>query len=183
MPLAGTNPSDRAMAHVRTAQRYAEQAEPEYTRKAVAHFGRALDYAGLRQQHFGANSDDEEVEVEVEAYIENPKNKWTWVNATADQKAAFNNAIDQIAHAGQVVEGMPMLTPPEPTLGAVYNDRKEPSILWYVGKTYPQTRHMTPLRRKTPKPTSPWVLLTPADHERPIGHATGSETENKKRKR
>ena len=36
-------------------------------RKAVAHFGRALDYSGLQhQQHFGANSDDDE-EMEADA--------------------------------------------------------------------------------------------------------------------
>ena len=63
-------------------------------------------------------------------------------------------AQDQMAHDGQVVSGMPSLTPPEHVEGAVYQDKNEAEILWYVGKT----GHMTPLRRKMPEPTEPWIF-------------------------
>jgi hypothetical protein len=58
---------------------------------------------------------------------------------------------------------MPRLDAQEPKPGAVYNDKKEPSILWYVGRSYPKQGCMIPLRRKTPQPTEPWVF-TPADY-------------------
>ena len=156
MPLAGNNPGDRAIAHIRTAQRYAKQGKPDDMHKAVAHVSRALDYSGAKHQHFGNDED------EVEAYAENLK-KWT--KATTEQKAAFNNAMDAIARDGQVVSWAPMLPAQDPKPGVVYNDMKEPGILWYVGKSFAATGHMTPLRRLPPQPTSPWVF-TPADAER-----------------
>jgi hypothetical protein len=69
--------------------------------------------------------------------------------------------MDQISRDGQVVSWMPRLPPQELKPGAVYDDRNEPLILWYVGKT----GHMTPLRRRGPLPTGAWVF-TPADYER-----------------
>ncbi len=66
MPLAGNKPGDRAVAHIRTAQRYAKPGNPNDIRKAVAHVSRALDYSAIKQQHFGANDDEEEVEAYVE---------------------------------------------------------------------------------------------------------------------
>ena len=108
-----------------------------------------------QQQHFGANDDEEE----VEAYVEK-SNAWTWVKATSEQKAAFNKAMDQISRDGQVVSWMPSLPPQELKPGAVYEDRNGPLILWYVGKS----GHMTPLRRRVPRPIGPWVF-TPADYE------------------
>ena len=156
MPLAGNNPGDRAMAHIRTAQRYAKQGKADDMHKAVAHVSRALDYSGTKHQHFGNDED------EVEAYVEKHK---TWKKATPEQKAAFNRAMDDIGHASQVVSGMPTLTAQEPKPGAVYHDMKEPLILWYVGKSFATTGHMTPLRRPPPQPTRPWVF-TPDDAER-----------------
>ena len=155
MPLAGNKPGDRAVAHIRTAQRYAKAGNPDDIRKAVSHVSRALDYSAIKQQHFGANDDEEE----VEAYVEK-SNTWTWVKATSNQKAAFNKAMGHISHDSQVVSWMPRLPAQEPREGAVYNDKIEPLIFWYVGST----GHMTPLRRRGPLPTSAWVF-TPADYE------------------
>ena len=155
MPLAGNKPGDRAIAHIRTAQRYAKPGKSDYMRKAVAHVSRALDYSAIKQQHFGANDDDEAMG-QVEAYVER-----SWVRATSDQKAAFNKAMDEISRDGAVVSGMPRLAPRENKPGAVYHDRKEPLILWYVGRT----GHMTPLRRLSPQPTSAWVF-TQADYDK-----------------
>lgn len=42
MPPAGTDARARALAHIKSAARYSRNME---TRKAIAHFGRALDYA------------------------------------------------------------------------------------------------------------------------------------------
>ena len=180
MPLAGNKPGDRAIAHIRTAQRYAKPGNPNDIRKAVAHVSRALDYSAIKQQHFGANDDEEE----VEAYVEK-SNAWTWVKATSKQKAAFNKAMGHISHDSQVVSWMPRLPAQEHKEGAVYDDKNEPLIFWYVGST----GHMTPLRRRGPLPTSAWVF-TPADYERArAGEAAPqapqvhqNETQNKKRK-
>lgn len=145
MPLAGNNPGDRAIAHVRTAQRYAKKGKPDDMHKVVAHVS--------MHQHFGNDEDG------VEAYVENPRA--SWLIATPEQKAAFNRAMESTGRDGQAVSWMPTLRAQENKPGAVYNDKKEPSILWYVGKT----GHMTPLRRRPPQPTSPWVF-TPADEEK-----------------
>jgi hypothetical protein len=42
MPRAGTDPRARALAHIKSAERYSRKMQP---RKAIAHFGRALDYS------------------------------------------------------------------------------------------------------------------------------------------
>ena len=41
MPIAGSDHASRASAHLRWAERYNESGD---SRKAVAHFGRALEY-------------------------------------------------------------------------------------------------------------------------------------------
>ena len=49
MPVAGPSAADRAEAHYRWAERYTDAG---YTRKAAAHFGRALDFGELdEEQH------------------------------------------------------------------------------------------------------------------------------------
>ena len=159
MPLAGNDPSDREIAHIRTAQRYAKPGKSDYMRKAVAHVSRALDYSAIKQQHFGANDDDEAMG-QVEAYVEKSGTRM-WVKATSVQKDAFNKAMDEISRDGAVVSGMPRLAPRENKPGAVYHDRTEPLILWYVGRT----GYMTPLRRLSPQPTSAWVF-TQADYDK-----------------
>jgi hypothetical protein len=78
-----------------------------------------------------------------------------------NQKTAFNKAMYQISRDGQVVSWMPRLPAQDNKEGAVYDDKTEPLIFWYVGNT----GHMTPLRRRGPLPTSAWVF-TPADYER-----------------
>jgi hypothetical protein len=56
MPLAGSRDADRARAHLRWAERYSRTDEPN---KAVAHFGRALEYdrrsrgSAAKSQKFG----------------------------------------------------------------------------------------------------------------------------------
>ena len=144
MPPAGPERRSRANAHMKAARRYASEGGEDNAKKAMAHFGRALDYGA--SQRFGAPDD-------VEARIEVSGNA-TWVPATRAQKSAFSRASDQMAHDGQAVSGMPSLIPQEHAEGAVYQDKSEPSILWYVGKT----GHMTPLRRKVPEPTEPWIF-------------------------
>ncbi len=69
--------------------------------------------------------------------------------------------MGHISHDSQVVSWMPRLPAQEHKEGAVYDDKNEPLIFWYVGST----GHMTPLRRRGPLPTSAWVF-TPADYER-----------------
>lgn len=51
MPVAGVNRASRADAHLRWAYRYNEGG---HTRKAAAHFGRALEYSRGGKQVFGA---------------------------------------------------------------------------------------------------------------------------------
>ena len=57
MPLAGSRDSDRARAHLRWAERYSRNDDPN---KAAAHFGRALEYdrrsrgSAAKSQKFGA---------------------------------------------------------------------------------------------------------------------------------
>ena len=147
MPPAGPNSKLRADAHIKAALRYKDKGGLENTRKAVAHFGRALDYTG-----FGAPGD-------IEAYADNRDGRGgkAWVSATTDQKAAFEWASGQIAHAGQTIDWLPQLIPEEgdeKNVGVMYQDRHAEGILWYVGKTGVKTA----LRRKPPVPTEPWVL-------------------------
>jgi hypothetical protein len=52
MPLAGRDPSDRAHAHYRWAQRYADEGDIE---RAIPHFGRALYYGERTNGGNGAN--------------------------------------------------------------------------------------------------------------------------------
>ena len=143
-PPAGPNSKLRADAHIKAALRYKDEGGLENTRKAVAHFGRALDYIG-----FGAPGD-------IEAYAK-IKGKKVWVRARPEQAAAFERASDHMAHAGQAIDWLPDLIPEEgdeTTEGVVYQDRHAEGILWYVGKTGGKTA----LRRKPPEPTEPWVL-------------------------
>jgi hypothetical protein len=44
MPAAGRENASRAVAHLKWAERYADQKTDQGTRKAISHFGRALEY-------------------------------------------------------------------------------------------------------------------------------------------
>ena len=60
MPLAGSDPGARALAHMRSAARYSRSGRASDARKAVAHFNRAVDYAGLQDPlRFGQTKLDE----------------------------------------------------------------------------------------------------------------------------
>ena len=53
MPVAGPSAADRAKAHYGWAERYSDAG---YTRKAAAHFGRALDFGGVEGVDHSVNN-------------------------------------------------------------------------------------------------------------------------------